>query len=54
MKKEDAANKPLNKKAFAIALIIGAVMAVAGIALIAMNYEYILEMSGVSLEDLGL
>ena len=54
MKKEDAANKPLNKKAFAIALIIGAVMAVAGIALIAMNYEYILEMSGVSLKDLGL
>lgn len=36
------------------AVVIGAVLAVAGIAILAANITYILEMQGISLEDLGL
>ncbi len=37
-----------------IAVVLGAVLAVSGIAIIAANFTYILEIQGLSLEDLGL
>lgn len=44
----------LKTKYLVIAVVIGAAFAVAGIAIIAANFTYILEMQGLSWEDLGL